>query len=64
MFQEKCKQYWPEVDQIVTYGNIKVTCTQKHVLANYTLRCIDLWKASTIIWINGTDFKKNARNHE
>ncbi len=44
----KCHQYWPELNQTITYGCYQITCIDKQYLCDYEKRFFQLIKVSSI----------------
>ncbi|CAF3729738.1 unnamed protein product [Rotaria sp. Silwood1] len=44
----KCHQYWPELNQTITYGSYQITCVDKQFLCDYEKRFFHLTKVSLI----------------
>lgn len=47
-FKTKCHQYWPELNQTITYGSYKITCIDKQCLGDFEKRFFQLAKVSEI----------------
>ncbi len=44
----KCHQYWPELNQTITYGYYQITCIDKQSLCDYEKRLFQLIKVRSI----------------
>lgn len=46
LFQRKCDQYWPEVNQTVLYGSFRITGLSHQCLTDYDKRLFALVQVS------------------
>jgi hypothetical protein len=54
----KCHQYWPELNQIITYGSYQITCIDEQNFRDYEKRFFQLTKVSSIKRFNKSNIAR------
>ena len=42
LFENKCHQYWPELNQTITYGSYEITCVARECFCDFLQRSFEV----------------------